>query len=162
MVAEDALSLTALSIQVFLSTYASEGLRNSLAEEAFSLFTPEKFLDRLNDPQGRVRIAEMNDHVIGYATMNFASACPTHDCQSELQTLYIQDRFAGKGIGTMLLHDAVAQAMSASGSRTIWLTVYCENARAIRFYEHHGFKRSGINWYEFGNERYENLVMVRE
>ena len=40
---EDALCISGLATQVFLDTYATDGMRSDLAEEALSVYAPEQF-----------------------------------------------------------------------------------------------------------------------
>ena len=50
---EDALCLGVLATQVFLDTYATNGIRSDLAREALSVYSQETFAARLADPNSR-------------------------------------------------------------------------------------------------------------
>jgi hypothetical protein len=45
----DASNIAALSIQVWLHTYAKSGLRNALSDYVLAEYTPEKIAERLRD-----------------------------------------------------------------------------------------------------------------
>ena len=51
--AADALSLHALATQVFLDTYATEGVRPALAREAEQRYSTSAFLELLERPAGQ-------------------------------------------------------------------------------------------------------------
>jgi ribosomal protein S18 acetylase RimI-like enzyme len=42
----------------------------------------------------------------------------------------------------------------------IWLKTNSQNSRAIAFYAKHGYTKIGITFFELGNEKYENVVLV--
>jgi ribosomal protein S18 acetylase RimI-like enzyme len=145
-----------------LHTYATEGIRSSLSEYALSHFTSEKFQKRLTDPTHLVLVAERKAHLIGYADLNFAS--PRQEApgiQTELATLYVQEHFAGQGVGSRLLEACAEAAKKRCGSPDCWLSVYRGNARALAFYRKHGFTTRGSFRFEFGGESHENFVMAR-
>lgn len=160
---EDARNLAALAIQVWLHTYATEGLRDALSAFVLEAFTPETFLARMEDPQRQLLVAEHNGHLVGYAELDFEA--PREDVpgvRTELATLYVQEHFAGQGIGKRLLEACAEEAQRRTGSAAYWLSVYHGNANAIAFYHKQGFTERGAFDFEFGGERHRNLVMARD
>jgi putative acetyltransferase len=75
-------------------------------------------------PVHRVRVAKDDESIVGFLASNHES----------IAQLYVRVQDIGRGIGTQLLR--LAQSES-SGS--LWLFTFAQNARACRFYEHHGF-----------------------
>ena len=75
-------------------------------------------------PVHRVRVARDDESIVGFLASNHESVAQ----------LYVRVQDIGRGIGTQLLR--LAQSES-SGS--LWLFTFAQNARACRFYEHHGF-----------------------
>jgi ribosomal protein S18 acetylase RimI-like enzyme len=75
-------------------------------------------------PVHRVRVAKEDESIVGFLASNHES----------IAQLYVRVQDIGRGIGTQLLR--LAQSES-SGS--LWLFTFAQNARACRFYEHHGF-----------------------
>ena len=65
--AADAVSIAALATQVFLDTYASEGVRPDLAREAFHIYSPEAFAGRLAEPDRVFLLAGQGVVVTGFA-----------------------------------------------------------------------------------------------
>jgi ribosomal protein S18 acetylase RimI-like enzyme len=159
---EDAQNLAALAIQVWLHTYATSGIRSSLAAYALTAFTQANFETLLQDPTHTVLLAEIEDHLVGYADLAFESPrVEVPDTRTELATLYVQEHFAGMGIGSSLLEACAAVARERCGSPDFWLSVYHGNARAIAFYRKHGFTTRGSFPFVFGGESHENFVLAK-
>lgn len=160
--ADDALCLGVLGAQVFLDTYATEGIRPSLAREVLHNFSTDTTSALLADPNVTVVLAERERHLIGFASIG----CPAHKPDvpaasgAELRRLYVQARFAGRGLGRELLRHAEAAARDR-GARTLWLTAWVGNERALRFYPRHGYDDVGQTVYEFEGESYENRVFAK-
>lgn len=161
--AEDAQNLAALAIQVWLHTYATEGLRKALSGYVLATFTTEGFRRRMEDPHRLLLVTEHNGHLVAYAELDFDA--PREDVpglRTELATLYVQEHFAGQGLGKRLLEACAEEARRRAGSRAYWLSVYHGNANAIAFYRKQGFTERGAFDFEFGGERHRNLVMARD
>jgi len=159
--AGDARNLAALSIQVWLHTYATEGIRDALATFVLAEFTEAKLRQRIQDPQRRLFVAEDAGHLVGYAELDLEA--PREDVpgiQVELTTLYVQEHFGGKGIGTRLLAACAQEARQRCGHPGLWLSVYHRNERAMAFYRKQGFSERGSFHFEFGGERHLNLVLA--
>jgi diamine N-acetyltransferase len=156
---DDAANLAALSIQVWLHTYATDGIRPAISELVLEQFTPEHFTRVLALAKYRVLVAIYRDHLIGYALIDRDSRCELDPTLStELVTLYVQEHFIGQNVGSMLL----ANCQSAiGGEKSIWLSVFVRNERAIKFYRKHGFIHVGEMPFEFGGESHMNDVLVR-
>lgn len=157
---DDAPNLAALSIQVWLHTYATTGIRTALADYVLSEFTTEKFIHLMADPSHVLILAELDHHLLGYANLHFNS--PSREVPgttTELATLYVQEHFAGKGIGTQLMSACRTQAHQRTGNPDFWLSVYYLNQRALTFYQKHGLSIRGSFDFEFGGERHQNYVL---
>ncbi|UGY10333.1 GNAT family N-acetyltransferase [Phyllobacterium pellucidum] len=157
----DALNLAALSIQVWLRTYASAGIRDVFAHYVFSQFNEERLASELGDESKVFLVSEVKGHLVGYAKLALNARCPNRGISMpEIETLYVQEHFVGRGIGSALL-DAVTEACLSSGHQEIWLTVNQENLRAKAFYERKSFRKVGIYNFELDNEQYANDVLTK-
>ena len=157
----DATNLAALSIEVWLHTYARDGIRRAFSDYVLREFTAERFAAHIADPQQVVLTCERGPYLLGYLRLDFDAACPTvPGLTGEIATLYVRSRHARQGIGTGLL--AVASDLCrARGIERVWLAVNHENAPAIRFYEAQGFSRHGSRDFELEGEKHENFILVR-
>jgi ribosomal protein S18 acetylase RimI-like enzyme len=157
--AEDAERLAVLAVQVWLHTYAIHGITNEIARYVLSELTPEKFSATLHEADCHVFVAEHGENLVGFAVVRVDAPCPAKsDACVELQTLYVQEHYIGRGIGKALIQAAEVKA-SASES-ALWLTVNARNASAITFYAHQGYSRIGTAYFVLGEERHENHVLI--
>ena len=157
---EDAERLAALAIQVWLHTYASEGISSTIATYVLSEFTKEKFVSRLAEKSSAVFVAEIDKNLVGYSVCDANTSCPvTVDAKVELSTLYVQEHFGSRGVGSSLLQQAELWAKQRADS-SIWLTVNSENSRAMAFYAKHGYTSVGITYFRLGQEDHQNHVLV--
>jgi ribosomal protein S18 acetylase RimI-like enzyme len=161
-VPEDAVTIAALAVQVFLDTYATEGIRPDLAREAFAEYSTEAFASRLQEPVRRFFLAEQATGLIGFAEVQVsplsAPACAV--IGAELVRLYVQPRFQRHGIGRRLLQ-AAERATVAAALGNLWLTVWEGNHRARAFYASHGYQDVGGTTYVFQGNSYGNRVFVK-
>jgi len=157
---DDALCLGVLATQVFLDTYATTGIRASLAREVLGAFSTERIEALLAHPQARWIAAECEVHLIGFAQLTLGAPQVITEAPAELDRLYVQEPFTGLGVGTSLLHAAEALAADA-GCSDLWLTPWVHNLRALRFYANRGYADFGATWFEFEGERHENRVLAR-
>ncbi|WOG25697.1 GNAT family N-acetyltransferase [Endozoicomonas sp. 8E] len=156
---KDSSDIAALSIQVWLDTYAKQGIRKSISQYVLREFTEKNIERKLSSENQACFVAIEDGHLVGYLSLNVSAECPaTGDEKPELDRLYIQESFTGKGVGSKLLQAALTFCSSV-GLEQLWLTVFHENTRALKFYEKHGFKEIGLTYFEFENEKHENYVL---
>jgi len=159
----DALCISVLATQVFLDTYAIEGIRTGLAREVLETLSMTAVASAISQPGVTFAVAESNGHLVGFAQLTARARHElVHWAQaSKLNRLYVQERFAGVGIGRALLAWAEAHAR-AGDADGIWLTAWVGNARALEFYARQGYRQLGSTPYEFEGEQYENRLFARE
>jgi ribosomal protein S18 acetylase RimI-like enzyme len=164
-VADDALCIGLLSIQVFLDTYATEGVRPDLAREALTNYSPERFEQRLRDENRSFILAEVGEGLLGFAEVKTTPSPPpirdTAHKGQELVRLYVQPSAQRAGLGRRLLREAELLCKD-SGSETLWLTAWSSNTRAIEFYKASGYADVGTSTYAFQGNSYQNHVMLKE
>ena len=97
---EDKENIAALMIQVWLHTYAIDGLRDGISNYVLSEFIPEKIGADIESKGNRYFVCEVKDHIVGVAVINTKGMCPSTKKHSpELDKLYVQEHFYRKGIG---------------------------------------------------------------
>jgi tRNA (guanine37-N1)-methyltransferase len=78
----------------------------------------------------------------------------------ELSKFYTRAAAHGTGVAPPLMA-ATLEAASTSGARSAWLGVNEENARAIRFYQKHGFAKVGRKHFNVGGRIEDDWVLER-
>lgn len=159
---EDALCLSVLAIQVFLDTYATDGIRPSLAREVLSSYSQAIFNEAIADSQTRLVVAQRAGHLVGFAQVTLL-AChqlAPSGVQAELLRLYVQEPLTGIRVGTRPLAEAERLA-ALTGSTVIWLSPWAQNHRALAFYARRGYQDFGLTHFTFEAESYENRVLAK-
>jgi GNAT superfamily N-acetyltransferase len=96
------------------------------------LRTLEDFSARMRKMLGTVRVIGPVGAPIGFHAIK----------GNELEQFYITARARGTGAALFLLQDAESR-LAAGGTRIAWLACAIGNERAARFYEKHGWRRTG-------------------
>jgi ribosomal protein S18 acetylase RimI-like enzyme len=157
---DDALCLGVLAMQVFLDTYATEGIRPDLAREALSGYLPKAFARRLGDRDTTFVLAEHAAHLVGFAEVVLDRELPVASAGhgAELVRLYVQRPFKRRGVGTALLARAEALAAECSAA-CLWLTAWSGNAAALAFYVALGYEDIGVVSHVLQGKAYENRLL---
>ena len=156
---DDRFNIAALMIQVWLHTYARNGLRDTISRYVLTEYTPEKIAAEIGVPGKRWLVAERDQHIVALAVLELAADCPvTQRSLPCLHKLYVQEHFTGKGIGRNLLDEVMALS-ATTGADTMWLTVSPRNPRAVAFYQRHGFVHVGSTDFVLEHERHENHIL---
>ncbi|TFB47228.1 GNAT family N-acetyltransferase [Cryobacterium tagatosivorans] len=137
----------------------AEFLRDVLSEGNFDAY--------LADPDRVVLVAEAGGALVGYTMLVFGE--PTDaDAHSavgirptvELSKFYLRAEAHGGGAAATLM-GATLDAARGRGAAGVWLGVNQLNARALRFYEKHGFRVVGRKRFLVGGEYENDFVLER-
>ncbi|MGE6388522.1 N-acetyltransferase family protein [Pseudomonas sp. NPDC078416] len=158
----DVLTIAALGIQVFMDTYATEGVRDAIAREVLESFAPETIAAMIERPDSVFLLAEARQHLVGFAQVCLQAdhALVGDQHAAELNRLYVQERFTGRGLGWQLLQHAEIEA-SARGASKLWATVWVGNSRALLFYPRQGYENAGSPMYRLQAETHENVLFCK-
>ncbi len=156
---DDALCLGVLSTQVFLDTYATQGIRPAIAREVLALHSVAAYEALLADAGVTILVAECAGHLVGLSQVGNGvghQQLPSA-AASELKRLYVQERFAGRGVGRDLLRHAEKSA-AALGADLLWLQAWDGNTRALQFYPRCGYEDLGGTVYTIEGEDFPNRL----
>ncbi len=156
----DAERLAVLATQVWLHTYATDGISTVIASYVLSELSVSKFTAMLLQENSTVLVAQIDVNIVGYAVVNLGVQCPSGSPTVEVASLYVQEHFARKTIGSSLLRQSRQVALRRTGSSAIWLMVNAQNWPAIAFYQKHGLVKTGTAYFELGGDKHENHVLV--
>jgi GNAT superfamily N-acetyltransferase len=158
----DASKLSVLFKQVYIQTYATEGVSDELVDFMNPMFDVEKLQDKITHQPESLIVAVHKDNLVGVAEIAWNKKCPVGDITTaELNKLYILERFCRTGIGTGLMAEA-ERAIKDKGIKQLWLWVLESNERAVYFYEKAGYTWIGNAPFFTHLNRYENRVMLKE
>lgn len=158
----DALCVGVLAMQVYLDTYATQGIRPDLARDVLAGYAPEAYAQRLARADRPTVLAECAGHLVGFAELLLHQPCPVAGLGGtvELDRLYVQQPFHRQGIGAALLRQAEALAAAQPGGG-LWLTAWSGNANALAFYPRQGYRAVGTAQHWIEGQAYENVVFFK-
>ena len=114
---------------------------------------------QLKDPAFACRIAEVHGEPVGYVKLGpLKLPVEPEGPALLLDQLYILKEHHGAGIGHGLM-DWTLEEAQRRGARQLFLTVYVENHRALRFYDRYGFEPVGRYDFMVGNHADEDIIM---
>ena len=158
--------LAALAIEVWLQTYAKQGIPALYADHVLGQYTIAAMTEQIEAKSSHVWVASnidptLGDALLGYLVWEEQATAPFDACPaSEITTLYIRERHKRLGLGSALLQACYREAVGR-GLDALFLTVNDENMPAIAFYRHMGFEEIGEDFFTLQSERYRNLVLQK-
>jgi len=157
---DDTGQLQRIGVQTFQETFADSNSRqnmDSYLEEGFSL---EKLSAEVNNENSEFYFAKINNEVVGYLKVNFGESQTElkDDKALEIERIYVSKEFHGKKVG-QLLYDKAIEIAKQRGSQYVWLGVWEENPRAIRFYEKNGFVEFDRHIFKLGDDEQTDIMM---
>lgn len=157
---EDASSLAALSIEVWLGTYLRHGVNGFFADYVFAELTPQRMEEHLQRESEIFIVSQNRDGIDGFIRLTKDALPPAgQGSPLEISTLYVQPQHHGRGVGQALLKAGLRQA-SDLGAPHPWLTTNVENTSAIGFYQRQGFSITGRTHFCIGDQAYPNEVLT--
>lgn len=150
----------------FLKTYIIDGElseRNELIRDYVGDYYSEDNIKKqfqLNDIEYYLIIE--NDQIVGYAKiLNEESPFPINVKVSkftfQIEKFYLTFDKIGNGLGKLFLN-YIMNILIAKSAKEIWLSVYEENIRAIKFYEKNGFKKVGRSEFSYTSTSGKTIV----
>ena len=128
-------SLRKITWQSWIFTYSNFIPENDLRSYFDIHYTEASFLSMFNDPVMQVFIAEVDDHIAGYARLFFNR----DENRLYVPSLYLLPDFQGQDIGSRLL-DTAEEYAAEKGVDEIWIGVMVKNRQALVFYRKVGFQ----------------------
>ena len=144
--------------EAFSAQNSAENM-NMYLEESFSR---AKLEAELRDENAEFYFAVLDKRVIGYLKLNFGASQPElKDHKAlEIERIYVLKEFHGKKVG-QLLYEKALEIAEQKNVDYIWLGVWEENPRAIRFYQKNGFVEFGKHIFKLGNDEQMDILMKR-
>lgn len=146
--------------QTFQETFSESNSEENMKNYLEDGFSTEKLTSELNDINSEFYFATLDNEVIGYLKLNFGeSQTELKDNKAlEIERIYVSKEFHGKNVG-QILYDKAIQIANQKNADYVWLGVWEENPRAIRFYKKNGFVEFDKHIFKLGNDEQTDIMM---
>jgi diamine N-acetyltransferase len=155
----DAAILATISAEMFVETYAPFNDPANLAAHVAARFNTAQQGAELRAPGATALLGFVGDEPRPAAYAYFAPGETPSEIDVnavEIKRFYVSASYHGLGVARTMMRAVIERA-----DATLWLSVWERNPRAIAFYEKVGFAVVGHTTYVLGNDRQQDLVMVR-
>lgn len=155
-------TLQEISIKTYFDTFDG-----STSEENMTAYLEDELnLDvlkaEIENPEMLFYFAYVDGELAGYLKLNVGQAQSESmpDDWMELQRIYIDQAFKGKGLGRALVEFTLQEAASRELSE-VWLGVWEHNYPAQKFYQKLGFERFSEHSFWMGDDEQTDWLLKR-
>ena len=137
--------------------------KNDLSAYCDAAFSVAKTRKDLGNSKNMFFIMYKDQFPIGYAKviLNASHESVTSQKACRLERIYILNEFIPLKLGQQFL-EFIEEKVTDLHMDTMWLTVYIENERAIKFYKRNTFKTVGAFNFLVNGTVYENWVLSKK
>jgi ribosomal protein S18 acetylase RimI-like enzyme len=155
--------LQKISQSTFYETFVNDCTPSDMERFLDNDFGLEKLTLELENSESDFFFVESEDQIIGYLKLNRGAAQTESKLKNslEIERFYVIPAFHGKKIAQQMMNKALEIAKSGHFD-WIWLGVWENNARAIRFYEKHGFEKFDKHIFMVGTDAQTDVLMKKE
>lgn len=154
--------LRELGIRAFSNTFGQYNTVENMKLYLEKSFSRGQLEAEISDPAAAFLLAYDGDAVAGYVRLRRKENPEGLNSVNalEIERLYAAPEYIGKQAGRILMEVSIQYALE-KGFDTIWLGVWEKNARAIRFYEKHGFEKFGEHVFMMGTDVQTDWLMKK-
>ncbi len=160
---KDTASLSKLGETTFTQTYASYNNKKNFQKYLQESFSEDSTRKQLEDNGNFFLLAQLDHKSIGYAKLKENNK-PFHDKTInavELERIYVLKEYQGGGVGKTLLDNCIAFAQLRKYP-VMWLGVWEQNLKALKFYQKQGFVVFGSHKFNLGDEEQNDFLMKKD
>jgi diamine N-acetyltransferase len=158
----DAASVAALGARTFADTFGADNTPEDMQAYLASTYGERQQLAEFANPDILTLLVADGEAPVAFTQVRRAPAppCVTLDAPVELWRFYVDREWHGRGVAASLMEGALSAARELGG-RSVWLSVWERNARAIAFYTKCGFSDVGSKVFIVGSDHQTDRVMAR-
>lgn len=145
---------------VFIEAFGGLNTKENMDEYTQQAFTKQQLNSEISNPNSTFYFASHNGQKIGYLKVNTAEAQTEQigEHALEIERIYVVKKYYGQGVGKLLFQKALNIGKQLNVD-CIWLGVWEENRRAIRFYEKNGFTAFDKHFFMLGDDEQTDIMM---
>lgn len=156
-------TLQIIGKQTFFETFSQNNTQEDMDKYLNENFAIDKLCAELNNPGSSFFIAWDQERPVGYLKLNTGKAQTEKQDETafEIERIYVLKEYHGKKVG-QLLYEKAKQIALLKNADYIWLGVWEENPKAIKFYKKNGFLEFGKHIFKLGNDEQTDIMMKLE
>lgn len=144
----------------FNETFSEQNTAENMAAYLETGFSSERLSEEMNAVGSAFYLAKENNRIIGYLKINFGDNQTElkEEKALEIERIYVLKAYHGQLVGQLILEFALQLAIK-NHCNYVWLGVWEENPRAIRFYEKNGFVAFDKHIFTLGDDEQTDIMM---
>ena len=153
-------NLQKISITTFRETFEEVNSEEDMQKYLDENLSLERLKNELENLDSEFYFIENENKNLGYLKLNFGNAQTekVEENHFEIERIYVLKAFLGQKIGQILFDKAI-EIGREKNLEYVWLGVWEENHRAIKFYEKNGFEIFGKHDFVLGEDVQTDLLM---
>ena len=150
---EDTEPLRQFSQRLFMDTYQALNTSENMALYVEQAFAEPSFLIDFHKPPVRYWLAVNEGTIVAYMKIVLGSPLPPEPERKavEISRFYVDHPYQGAGLAREFMQHCL-DWMRAEGFELVWLGVWPQNPRAVRFYQKMGFEKVGEATFLLGTD----------
>ena len=159
----DAGALAALGARTFADTFGADNTPEDLQAYLAGTYGEVQQRAEFSNPDIITVVVEESGALVAFSQVRRGAAppCVTLESPVEIWRFYVDRAWHGRGVAAALMAAAVGAARELGG-RSVWLSVWERNPRAIAFYTKSGFSDVGSKVFVVGSDHQTDRVMARD
>lgn len=159
---EDLQILQKVSVETFRDTFQDQNTEEDLYNYLEKAYNTEQLTSELLNQQSEFYFVFNRNDLAGYLKININEAQSETKGEDalEIERIYILPQFKGKGLGKILIQQAVGRAQFHRKTN-IWLGVWEHNQAALAFYKKLGFVQTGAHSFFMGKDEQTDLILTK-
>lgn len=155
--------LQKIAISTYKEAFDEFNTEENMKAYLSSCLSHQKLQSELENPNSEFYFAEWADQVIGYLKLNFKDAQNEFktDDSLEIERIYVLEKFHGQKVGQTMFDYALKRAKEKDVNY-VWLGVWENNPKAIRFYEKNGLEAFDQHSFRMGTDLQTDILMKLE
>jgi ribosomal protein S18 acetylase RimI-like enzyme len=152
--------LQQISRQTFTETFSEVNTEDNLNKYLDESFNISRLTSEIQNLNSEFYFAVIDAKVVGYLKINCGDAQTElkNDNTLELERIYVLKEFHGRKVGQILFSKAI-QVAEQMNVDYLWLGVWEENHRALKFYMKNGFTVFDQHIFRLGDDVQTDIMM---
>ena len=149
--------------QTFIETFREINTEENMTKYLDESFNISRLIGEIQNLNSEFYFAVVDAKVVGYLKINRGDAQTElkSDNTLELERIYVLNEFQGKKVGQTLFNKAF-QLAEQSKVDYLWLGVWEENHKALKFYAKNGFTAFNKHVFVLGDSIQTDIMMKRQ